>query len=105
LGTAMALVSAWVLFLFVRRKSVTDHRWLLRLLVVVAPFGFVATEAGWTVTEVGRQPWVVQGVIRTADAVTPMPGLVVPMTIFALLYLGLASIVVTLIKSLVRETT
>jgi len=105
LGTAMALVSALVLFLFVRRKSIADHSWLLRLLVVVAPFGFIATEAGWTVTEVGRQPWVVQGVIRTADAVTPMPGLVVPMTIFALLYLGLASIVVTLIKSLVRETT
>jgi len=105
LGTAMALVSALVLFLFVRRKSIADHSWLLRLLVVVAPFGFIATEAGWTVTEVGRQPWVVQGFIRTADAVTPMPGLVVPMTIFALLYLGLASIVVTLIKSLVRETT
>jgi cytochrome d ubiquinol oxidase subunit I len=78
---------------------------LLRLLAIVAPFGFIATEAGWTVTEVGRQPWVVQGVIRTADAVTPMPGLVVPMTIFALLYLGLAAIVVTLIRSLVRETT
>jgi len=105
LGTAMAIVSALVLFLLVRRKSIADHAWLLRLLVIVAPFGFIATEAGWTVTEVGRQPWVVQGVIRTADAVTPMPGLVVPMTIFALLYLGLASIVVTLIKSLVRETT
>jgi cytochrome d ubiquinol oxidase subunit I len=44
-------------------------------------------------------------VIRTADAVTPMPGLVVPMTIFALLYLALSAIVVTLVRSLVRETT
>ncbi len=104
-GTAMALVSACALFFLVRRRSIVDQRWLLRLLAVVAPFGFIATEAGWTVTEVGRQPWVVQGVIRTADAVTPMPGLVVPMTIFALLYLGLAAIVVTLINSLVRETT
>ena len=105
LGTAMALVSAWALFLFVRHKSIVDRRWLLRALAIVTPFGFIATEAGWTVTEVGRQPWVVQGVIRTADAVTPMPGLVVPMTFFALLYLGLAAIVVTLIRSLVRETT
>ena len=105
LGTAMALVSACALFFLVRRKSIVDQSWLLRLLAIVAPFGFIATEAGWTVTEVGRQPWVVQGVIRTADAVTPMPGLVVPMTIFALLYLGLAAIVVTLIRSLVRETT
>ena len=44
-------------------------------------------------------------VLSTADAVTPMPGLVVPMTIFAFLYLGLAAIVVTLIRSLVGETT
>ncbi|HEY4299031.1 MAG TPA: cytochrome ubiquinol oxidase subunit I, partial [Paraburkholderia sp.] len=68
-------------------------------------FGFICTEAGWTVTEVGRQPWVVQGIVRTADAVTPMPGLVYPMLVFALLYLGLAAIVVTLISSMVRETT
>jgi cytochrome bd ubiquinol oxidase subunit I len=105
LGTAMALVSVCALFLFLRHKSIVDRAWLLRLLAIVAPFGFIATEAGWTVTEVGRQPWVVQGVIRTADAVTPMPGLVVPMTIFALLYLGLSTIVVTLMRSLVRETT
>ena len=105
LGTIMALVSAWALFLLIRRKSIVDHTGLLRLLAIVTPFGFIATEAGWTVTEVGRQPWVVQGVLRTADAVTPMPGLVVPMTIFALLYLGLGAIVVTLIRSLVRETT
>ena len=61
--------------------------WLLRALAIVAPFGFIATEAGWTVTEVGRQPWVVQGILRTADAVTPMPGLIVPMLLFALLYI------------------
>lgn len=55
-------------------------------------------------TEVGRQPWVVQGLMRTADAVTPMPGLVVPMIAFTLLYIGLGAIVVVLVASLVRET-
>jgi cytochrome d ubiquinol oxidase subunit I len=79
-------------------------RWLLRALAIVAPFGFLATEAGWIVTEVGRQPWVVQGVLRTADAVTPMPGLVVPMTLFTVIYFGLGAIVVRLITSMVRET-
>jgi hypothetical protein len=64
----------------------------------------LATEAGWIVTEVGRQPWVVQGLMRTSAAVTPMPGLVVPMLLFILLYLGLGAIVVALIASLVRET-
>jgi len=88
----------------VQKRDTVRHRWLLRALAVIAPFGFIATEAGWTVTEVGRQPWVVQGILRTADAVTPMPGLVVPMLAFALLYLGLGAIVVTLIVGMVRET-
>ncbi len=105
LGTAMALVSLWVAFVLLRRRDiVTKHR-LLRALVFVAPFGFIATEAGWTVTEVGRQPWVVQGMVRTADAVTPMPGLIVPMIAFTLLYCGLGAVVVAVTTSLVRETT
>ena len=45
------------------------------------------------VTELGRQPWVIYGVLKTADAVTPMPGLIVPFTVITLLYCGLAVIV------------
>jgi cytochrome d ubiquinol oxidase subunit I len=104
LGSAMALVALWAGWSAWRGREIAEHRLLLRALVVVAPFGFLATEAGWIVTEVGRQPWVVQGVMRTASAVTPMPGLVVPMLVFTCLYLGLGAIVVTLVASLVRET-
>jgi cytochrome d ubiquinol oxidase subunit I len=104
LGTAMAVVSLWAAAITLRKRDVSRHRWLLRALAVVAPFGFIATEAGWTVTEVGRQPWIVQGILRTADAVTPMPGLVFPMMAFALLYVGLGAVVVTLILGIVRET-
>ena len=50
------------------------------------------------VTEVGRQPWVIQGVLRTADAVTPMPGLIVPFLGFTVLYLLLAVAVVWLLR-------
>jgi cytochrome d ubiquinol oxidase subunit I len=57
----------------------------------------IAIEAGWTVTEVGRQPWIIQGVMRTKDAVTPMPGLIVPFITFTLLYIFLAIIVVWLL--------
>jgi cytochrome d ubiquinol oxidase subunit I len=46
---------------------------------------------------VGRQPWVIAGVLRTRDAVTPMPGLWVPFTVFTALYLGLAAVVVYLL--------
>jgi cytochrome d ubiquinol oxidase subunit I len=104
LGTVMALVSLWAGWVAWRRRDLTANRALLRALVLVTPFGFIATEAGWIVTEVGRQPWVVHGLMRTSDAVTPMPGLIVPMTLFTLLYIGLGAIVVTLIVSLVRET-
>jgi cytochrome d ubiquinol oxidase subunit I len=104
LGTAMALVGVWVVVAVARKRDVASERLLLRALAIVAPFGFIATEAGWTVTEVGRQPWVVQGILRTSDAVTPMPGLVVPMVVITLLYIGLGVIVVLLIRSLVRET-
>jgi len=104
LGSAMALVGVFAAWVWWRRRDVTASRTLLRALVVVAPFGFIATEVGWIVTEVGRQPWVVQGLMRTSDAVTPMPWLAVPMLLFTFLYVGLGAIVVALITSLVRET-
>jgi cytochrome bd ubiquinol oxidase subunit I len=104
LGTLMALVAAWSLVVLLRRQDILTNRKLLLALAIVTPFGFIATEAGWTVTEVGRQPWVVQDLLRTADAVTPMPGVAVPMALFTILYTGLAAIVVVLIKSFVAET-
>jgi cytochrome d ubiquinol oxidase subunit I len=66
---------------------------LLRALVVAAPLGFLAIEAGWAVTEVGRQPWIVYQIMRTSEAVTPMPGLWVPLATFTLVY-GLLSLTV-----------
>ncbi|HTK51436.1 MAG TPA: cytochrome ubiquinol oxidase subunit I [Gemmatimonadaceae bacterium] len=109
LGTIMALVSMWALWRWWRGRSidaVVDDRLVLRALAVVTPMGFLAIEAGWTVTEVGRQPWIIHGVLRTADAVTPMPGLVVPFLIFTLLYLLLGVIVVYLLRQqIVRAPT
>jgi cytochrome d ubiquinol oxidase subunit I len=49
-------------------------RWYLRFLSWIWPLGFVAVLAGWFVTEVGRQPWTVYGILRTADSVSPVPG-------------------------------
>jgi cytochrome d ubiquinol oxidase subunit I len=78
---------------WVRRRDVVANRPLLTLLVWLMPAGFIAVEAGWVVTEVGRQPWIIQGVMRTADAVTPMPGLAAPFALFTLLYLFLGAVV------------
>ncbi|HEY9478549.1 MAG TPA: cytochrome ubiquinol oxidase subunit I [Gemmatimonadaceae bacterium] len=97
LGTFMALVSLWALVSRVRKRELAENRWLLRGIAAAAPMGFICIEAGWTVTEVGRQPWIVYGIVRTADAVTPMPGLVVPFVTFTLLYCFLGVIVVWLL--------
>jgi cytochrome bd ubiquinol oxidase subunit I len=103
-GLAMLAVAALAGVLAWRRRSVPTERWFLKAVVAVAPLGFVAVEAGWTVTEVGRQPWIITGVMRTAEAVTPMPGLVVPFALFTALYLFLAVIVVVLLRRHVFES-
>jgi cytochrome d ubiquinol oxidase subunit I len=59
--------------------------------------GFICVEAGWMVTEIGRQPWIIYGILRTADAVTPMPGLIVPFLTFTALYIFLGVIVALLL--------
>jgi len=93
MGVAVAgAVLAW------RKRGIPDQRWFLRLVAMSAPLGFIALEAGWTVTEVGRQPWIVHGVMRTADAVTPMPGLIVPFLSFSVLYLVLGVMVTVLLS-------
>jgi cytochrome d ubiquinol oxidase subunit I len=99
-GVAMMLVALWAAWRYLRGRR--NHRWLdskwfLRALVVAAPLGFIAIETGWTVTEVGRQPWIIYGVMRTAEAVTPMPGLVVPFITFTVLYIFLAFVTVWLL--------
>ena len=101
-GILMVLISfcgAWF-FWRARRKKDKDwlqSKWFLRSLVFAAPLGFVAIETGWIVTEVGRQPWIIYNVMRTADSVTPMPGLVVPFLTFTILYIFLAAMTVWLL--------
>lgn len=99
-GVAMMLVALWAAWRYLRgrrNQSWLDSKWFLRLLVAAAPLGFIAIETGWTVTEVGRQPWIIYGVMRTSEAVTPMFGLVVPFITFTVLYIFLAAITVWLL--------
>jgi cytochrome d ubiquinol oxidase subunit I len=104
-GTVMALVVLCAGILAIRRRGVPDNRRLLQALVLASPLGLIAIEAGWFVTEVGRQPWIIQGVMFTRDAVTPMPGLVVPMTAITLVYMLLGIVVIVLLRQQVASTT
>ncbi|HEY8994725.1 MAG TPA: cytochrome ubiquinol oxidase subunit I [Lacunisphaera sp.] len=88
IGSALALVG--VLWFWFQRRG-RFPRWFLWVLAVCAPLGIIAIEAGWVVTEVGRQPWIIYGIVRTKDAVTPVPGMGYHFGLFLALYLALAT--------------
>ena len=92
-GTAMAGIAVLAAVLVLRRRRLPDDRWFLWLLVASGPLGLVALEAGWLVTEWGRQPWIVHGALRTADAVTSFPYKAAPFWLFTLTYLFLGVVV------------
>ncbi len=106
LGMLMVALTAWFGWAFWRHRrggpDWASRRALLRALVLVAPIGFLALEAGWTVTEVGRQPWIVYGIMRTGEALTPAPGVRTTLAMFTLLYLGLTVTLVVLLRRLAR---
>jgi cytochrome d ubiquinol oxidase subunit I len=103
-GMVMALVAFWAAWLGWKKADFAARRGFLWATVAAAPLGFVAIEAGWMVTELGRQPWVIYGVLRTADAVTPMPGQMWRTGVFALIYVFLAVVVTVLLsRQIVRS--
>jgi cytochrome d ubiquinol oxidase subunit I len=74
-GTAFLMFAVGIASIWHRlRGTLYTSRPFLRLLIWMAPCGVMATLAGWYVAETGRQPWVIYGILRTADAVSPVPG-------------------------------
>ncbi|WP_207895865.1 cytochrome ubiquinol oxidase subunit I [Hymenobacter gummosus] len=102
LGTVMMGIAAVYFLALWKKRTWLRSRWLLWLFVLATPAGFIAVEAGWTVTEVERQPWIIQGVMRTADAVTPMPGIAYSFYLFTAVYLSLSVVVVFLLYRQIR---
>ena len=85
-GSAMALVSLVAGWLAVRNRDALFHRPFLVAAAACGPLGLLAVEAGWTVTEMGRQPWAIHKVMRTSEAVTTAGGLALPFLFFTVLY-------------------
>ena len=77
----LMLAVAWTGLVQLARGKLAESRWLLRVLPWMIPSGFVALLAGWCTTEVGRQPYVIYGLMRTADAGSPVPGASVAVTL------------------------
>ncbi|HET6404907.1 MAG TPA: cytochrome ubiquinol oxidase subunit I [Candidatus Thermoplasmatota archaeon] len=101
IGGVLAVMAVWYAWGWWRRRaSHLDSPWLLRGIVACGPLAYVAIQAGWLVTEAGRQPWTIRGVLLTRDAVTPAPGLLVTFLAFTLLYVVLAFVLVALLRLL-----
>src|SRR5258706_857539 len=103
-GMVKLSLTLWADVFWLKRRRLPDNRWLLRGVVAAGPLGFLAIETGWVVTELGRQPWIIYGVMRTREAVTRMPGLMVPFVIFTAVYFFLAIVVVFLLRRQFLET-
>ncbi len=88
LGFLMASVGLWGAWLRTRGRLYASP-WLQRVVMAMAPSGFIALLAGWTVTEVGRQPFTVYGLLRTADSVSPvgLPGVAASLAAIIVVYL------------------
>lgn len=102
-GSALALLALLYLLTWWRKGRLPGSKWFYRAVVIAGPLAIVALIAGWITTEVGRQPWIVYGVMRTEDAVTGAEGIPVGYAALALTYLGLAAIVLVLLRRLARQ--
>ncbi|HSD64442.1 MAG TPA: cytochrome ubiquinol oxidase subunit I [Ignavibacteriaceae bacterium] len=98
------LAAVGIIFWLMRWKW-KEHlfsKWFLYLAAISTPLGFLAVEAGWTVTEVGRQPWIIYNFIKTADSVTPVPGQIFHLSVFVIIYLILTIVAIWLMKRQIR---
>jgi len=102
IGFVLAGISAFYVFVWLRRKRLPRSTWFYRAVVAAGPLSVVALIAGWVTTEVGRQPWVVYGHMRTEEAVTGASGVPVGYASLVLVYAGLLSAIVWILRRLAR---
>lgn len=103
IGTGLGGYAAWAVLRRLRRRPFEDSRPFLIATMVAGPLAFVAVEAGWVVTEVGRQPWTIYGVLRTNAAAAPTAN-VWAFISFSLLYIGLSIVVTAILRRQLRST-
>jgi cytochrome d ubiquinol oxidase subunit I len=100
IGTLLALIGVVHIYRLVRRRGFPSSVWFFRVVIAAGPLAVVALIAGWVTTEVGRQPWVVYGVMNTDAAVTGADGIPVGYATLALVYAGLIAATVWILRRL-----
>jgi cytochrome d ubiquinol oxidase subunit I len=103
IGTALLLLGVWFAVVWWRRRELPRTVWFLRAAAVAGVAAIAALECGWVVTEVGRQPWIVHGYLRTEDAVTTAGGIWWTLAGTLLLYTALGVTTVVVLRGMARR--
>lgn len=102
IGFLLAFVGILFWLFRLKWKTAMTNSSFLKLVALCTPLGFIAVEAGWIVTEVGRQPWIIYGIMKTADAVTPVPYQFIHFILFTVMYFLLSVIAVWLMSRQIK---
>lgn len=97
-GSLLALASLLFIAIRLKFKDKLFNKKFLMFIVFCTPLGFLAVEAGWVVTEVGRQPWIIYNIMKVSDSVSPVPGQVFHFFSFAFVYLLLSFVAIWLMR-------
>lgn len=108
IGFYMAILALWTLWAWFAKSlepnTAPANRWLLRAWVTAVPLGYVAVEMGWTVREVGRQPWIIYGLMRTAAgaSVLPLASITYTLLVYLAIYAFLGAMFVIFARRILR---
>jgi cytochrome bd ubiquinol oxidase subunit I len=103
IGTALLALGVWLAAVWWRRRDIPRTPWFLRVVAISGAAAILALWCGWIVTEVGRQPWIVQGYMRTSEAVTNAKGIWFTFGLVLLVYAALGTIAVLVLRSMSRR--
>jgi cytochrome d ubiquinol oxidase subunit I len=103
IGSALLALGAWFAVVWWKRRDIPRTPWFLRLVAVSGAGAILALWCGWIVTEVGRQPWIVQGYMRTSEAVTEAKGIWFTFGLVLLLYAALGTTAILVLRSMSRR--
>jgi cytochrome d ubiquinol oxidase subunit I len=103
IGSALLLLGLWLGWVWWKRREIPQTPWFLRAVAVSGAGAILALWCGWIVTEVGRQPWIVQGYMRTEEAVTEASGIWFSFAIVLLLYAALGTIAILVLRRMSRR--
>ena len=104
IGTLLVLVMIWG-FLLWRKGRLFEHRPFLWTLLIIHPLGFLAVETGWITTEAGRQPWLVYGLMRTAEGLSPIPpgNVIWSLSLFLIIFASIGLIYLFYILNMIKR--